>query len=85
MMSGLVSPKSIGLKKIEEIYKLAKQSKKLFSLCKWNDERIIAIFAFSFSFWLFETNCSTFKILVFELPHGLLFALNIHNIYCMNM
>jgi hypothetical protein len=36
MMSGLISPKSIGLTNKEHIYKLMKESKILFSFNKWN-------------------------------------------------
>ena len=35
-MSGLVSPKSIGLTNKEQIYKLVKITKTLFTICKFN-------------------------------------------------
>jgi hypothetical protein len=50
MMSGLVSPKSIGLTNREEIYKLIKKSKLWFSFCRCNVQILVPIFALSKNF-----------------------------------
>jgi hypothetical protein len=47
MMSGLVSPKSIGLTNGEEIYKLIKRSKLWCSFCRCNVQILVPIFALS--------------------------------------
>jgi hypothetical protein len=80
MMSGLISPKSIGLTNKEEIYKLVKDSKILFSFCKWNSERVLPLMAFVTNLFPFIINCSLLDIIFFGIPHCLLYILFIHYI-----
>jgi hypothetical protein len=58
MILGLISPKSIGLTNKEQIYKLMKESKILFSFNKWNVNILIfiSLIAFLFKFLLFTIN-----------------------------
>jgi hypothetical protein len=78
MMSGLVSPKSIGLTNGEEIYKLIKQSKLWFSFCKYNNQILLPIFALSANLLPFVLNCSALDTIIFGIPHSLLYAMGIH-------
>jgi hypothetical protein len=78
MMSGLISPKSIGLTNKEEIYKLIKDSKILFLICKWNTDSALPLMAFSLNFFPFIINCSLLDIILFGIPHSILHALSVH-------
>jgi len=78
MMSGLVSPKSIGLTNEEEIYKLIKQSKLWFSLCRYNNQILTPIFCLSTSLLPFVLNCSVLDTIIFGIPHKLLYAIGFH-------
>jgi hypothetical protein len=85
MMSGLVSPKSIGLTNGEEIYKLIKQSKLWFSFCRCNNQIIGPIFALSSSLLPFVFNCSALDTIIFGIPHSLLCAMGIHFVCNINI
>ena len=63
MMSGLVSPKSIGLTNKEQIYNLVKQTKTLFIFCEYNLDLIIPIFIFFISFVPLIKHCTLIKFL----------------------
>ncbi len=76
-MFGLVSPKSIGLTNGEEIYKLIKQSKLLFSFCKCNNQLLFPTFAL-LNLLPFVLNCSALDTIIFGIPHSLLYAIGIH-------
>jgi hypothetical protein len=78
MMSGLVSPKSIGLINKKEIYKLMKLSKILFLLSEWNNEILVPLLGFTFNLSPFIMNCSILETLGFGIPNISLFALSIH-------
>jgi len=85
MMSGLVSPKSIGLTNKKEIYKLIKLSKILFLLSEWNNEILIPLLAFTFNLLPFIMNCSILETLGFGIPNSLFFALSLHYSYSTNV
>ncbi len=77
MMSGLVSPKSIGLTNGEEIYKLIKESKLWFSFCRCNNQIIAPIFGPSTNSLPFVLNCSALDTIIFGILHSLLFAIGL--------
>jgi hypothetical protein len=85
MMSGLVSPKSIGLTNGEEIYKLIKQSKLWFSFCRCNVQILAPIFALSINLLPFVLNCSALDTIIFGIPHSLLFAIGLHYTSAINV
>jgi hypothetical protein len=85
MMSGLISPNSIGLTNGEEIYKLIKQSKLWFSLCTYNNRILIPIFALSTSLLPFVLNCSALDIIIFGISHSLLYSMGIHFVCTINV
>jgi hypothetical protein len=85
MMSGLVSPKSIGLTNGEEIYKLIKQSKLWFSFCRCNNQILVPIFALLTSLLPFVLNCSALDTIIFGIPHSLLYAIGIHFVSNINL
>jgi hypothetical protein len=72
MMSGFISPKSIGLTNKEEIYKLIKESKILFSFYEWNTDRIVPLMGFLLSLLPFIINCWLLDIILFRIPHTIL-------------
>jgi hypothetical protein len=78
MMSGLVSPKSIGLTNGEEIYKLIKQSKVWFSYCRCNIQILVPICCLSLNLLPFVLNCSALDTIIFGIPHSLLYAIGVH-------
>ena len=85
MMSGLVSPKSIGLTNKEEIYKLVKKTKRLFILCKYNIELIIPIITFFISFVPFIMNCTVFETIIYGIPHSILFSMGCYYVFNINI
>jgi hypothetical protein len=85
MMSGLVSPKSIGFTNGEEIYKLTKQTKALFSFCRFNNETLVPILMFSLNLLPFVLNCSALDTIIFGIPHSLLFAIGLHYVCTINV
>jgi hypothetical protein len=85
MMSGLVSPKSVGLTNGEEIYKLIKQSKLLFSFCRCNNQIIGPILSLLTSLLSFVMNCSALDTIIFGIPHSLLYAMGIHFVCNINV
>jgi hypothetical protein len=84
VMSGLISPKSIGLTNGEEIYKLIKQSKFWFSFCRCNNQIIGPIFGVS-NLLPFVFNCSALDTIIFGIPHSLLYAMGIHYVCTINI
>jgi hypothetical protein len=81
-MSGLVSPKSIGLTNGEEIYKLMKESKLWFSFCRCNNQILVALSA---NLLPFVFNCSALDTIIFGIPHSLLHAMGIHFVSTINV
>jgi hypothetical protein len=78
MMSGLISPKSIGLTNKEEIYKLMKKSKILFSFCIWNINNVLPPIGFSLNLLPFIINYSFLEIIIFGIPHSFFYAIAVH-------
>jgi hypothetical protein len=84
MMSGLVSPKSIGLTNGEEIYKFIKESKLWFSFCRYNIQILVPIFGVS-NLLPFVFNCSALDTIIFGIPHSLLYAIGMHFVCTINV
>jgi len=84
MMSGLVSPKSIGLTNREVIYNLIKISKSLFLSCAFNNEIIVPIFTFLLCFVPFIMNCSLMDSIIFGIPHSFHQSLSVYYMYNIN-
>ncbi len=77
----MISPKSIGLTNKVEIYKLIKESKILFSFCEWNN-KIIPLMVFTINLLLFILNYSLLDLMIFGIPHSILYALCVHYNCC---
>jgi len=75
MMSGLVSPKSIGLTDKKQIYKLLKLSKYLFFICKPITQKLIPISILTTIMIIFFMKCSITETVIFGIPNSLLFTL----------
>jgi len=85
MMSGLIPPQSIGLTDKDKIYKMIKLSKLLFFVCRLNNERIIPVISFTVNFLPFLINCSVLDIILFGIPHSLIFSCCCHFIFNINI
>jgi hypothetical protein len=85
MMSGLVSPKSIGLTNKKEIYKLLKESKMLFRFAQLNNDIFVFVIALIKSLWPLIKNCSVLDLIIFGIPNSLLFAFCCHCIANINL
>ena len=72
MMSGLVSPKSIGLINKEEIYKMLKIYKILFKICELNARKIAPMVGFLIDIIPYVMNCSIGDTILYGIPHSLL-------------
>ena len=85
MMSGLVSPKSIGLTNEREIYKLIKLSKRLFLISDFILKIPVPIFAFIFPLILYISKYSVIITIIFGFSNSLLFSLCIYYIFSINV
>jgi hypothetical protein len=85
MMSGLVSPKSIGLTNKKEIYKLIKLSKILFLFSEWNNQILVPLMSVTFNLFPFIMKRSIVETLAFGIPNSLLLALSLHYSYSTNV
>jgi hypothetical protein len=82
MMSGLVSPKSIGLKNKPEIYRLLKRSKILFILCLINSY-ISPLMAFLISISTLALNYEhIYQFLFYGIPWSLIVGFSVHYSCC---
>ena len=84
MMSGLVSPQSIGLTNEEQIYKLIKLTKKLFCIYELFVSIGVPLLVFTFSIYIYITNCSVMDIIILGIPNSLIYTLSFYYIYSIN-
>jgi len=84
MMSGLVSPKSIGITDEKQILKLIKLTKLSFFICKLIIEKTVPLGAFALSFFAFFINCSIMDTMIFGIPYSLLFSWMCYYIFSIN-
>jgi hypothetical protein len=85
MMSGLISPKSIGLTNKEEIYKMLKVYKILFKICELNIGKIMPLIGFLINIVPYAMNCSIVDTILYGMPHSLLYAWGGHHILTINV
>ena len=85
MMSGLVSPKSIGLTNKEDIYKLIKLSKNLFYICELIVKIPVPVLVFNLNIIPLIINCSVMETIIFGIPNSFLFALCAYYITSINL
>jgi hypothetical protein len=81
MLSGLRSPKSIGLTDKEEIYKFAKLSKLLFTGTEFFAKIVMPFLFFLLTFLSFSLKCSLKELILYALPHCLKFAFCAYSVY----
>jgi len=81
MISGLITPKSIGLSNMKNIYNLIKRFKILLFFCKFQSFTVISA-AFAISFTPIVLNCSLNEILLYGIPWSLLYSVGLT--YCSN-
>jgi hypothetical protein len=85
MMSGLVSPKSIGLTNEKQIYKLINLTKKLFFIFELFVEISLPIMAFITSNIIYIINFSVMEIIIFGIPNSLLWSLCVYYVFTINV
>jgi hypothetical protein len=68
MMSGLVSPKSIGLTNEVKIYKFLKISKQLLYICDIITEKLVPILFLTLFVWPIIKNCSLKQLIFYIIP-----------------
>jgi hypothetical protein len=81
MMSGLVSPKSIGLTNEVKIYKLLKLSKQLFFVCDLFTEKMVPIIALTFSTLPMIKSCSLKQLFFYLIPMNAIFTFCCYTAY----
>jgi hypothetical protein len=81
MLSGLRSPKSIGLTDKEEIFKFAKLSKLLFTGSEFFAKIAMPFLCFILSFLSFCLRFSVKELILHALPHCLIFAFSAYSVY----
>jgi hypothetical protein len=81
MMSGLVTPKSIGLTKREDVQKLISRSKICFYIANLNTIAVLIV-SFFLSFLPIVMKLDLKQSLIFGIPWSLLFAVSSHYTFC---
>jgi len=81
MMSGLCSPKSIGLTNQTQIHKIIKLSKNLFTLSDISCRIVLPFLGFTVPLITFSLNCSLRQFIIFGIPHSLLWSNCCYHIY----
>jgi hypothetical protein len=81
MMSGLVSPKSIGLTNKEEIYKMLKVYKITFKICELNAGKVVPIIGFLINIIPYAMNCSIGDTILYGIPHSLIYGCGAHHVF----
>jgi len=79
MISGLISPKSIGLTNEEEVYKIMKVSKISFFICELYSSLAMPLLGFLICSGLYAQNVSLLKFIILGIPNS--FLLSIFSIY----
>jgi len=74
MISGLVSPQSIGLTNESDIHKIMRMSRISFKLCNLATKVVMPLVAFTISITAFSLKCNVKQLIVFAIPHSLLLA-----------
>jgi len=82
MMSGLVSPQSIGLTNIKDINELLKRSRILFKTLELYSMTVILI-VFSFCGIVLSLNSSVYEMFLFSIPWSIVYTTFVHN--CNNL
>ena len=83
MMSGLVSPKSLGLTDEQQIRKLLKTTKTLLKYININNNIIGPIIAVTIMITCFSLNASLFETICYGIPNSIIYA--IWTVYCINL
>jgi hypothetical protein len=81
MLSGLRSPKNIGLTDKEEIYKFAKLSKLLFTGSEFLTKIAMPFLSFLLPFLSFCLKCSLKELILYALPHSILFGFSAYSVH----
>ena len=79
MMSGFITPVSIGLINREDIMCLLNRTRILFRITKFNNDQITPLLASIFSIGLYIIFCNTFEIIIYGLPNTIFLVLMSHH------
>jgi hypothetical protein len=75
MIAGLVTPQSIGLTDEKKAHEFVKLTRNLFLACDYLTKLVMPLVAFNLSFWLFAFNYQIKDLILYGIPHTLLFIL----------
>jgi hypothetical protein len=81
MMSGLVSPQSIGLTNEVKIYKLVKLSKQLFLFCDFITKKVVPIFSLMTCTLPMIKVCSLKQLIFYVIPMNIVYAFGCYTSY----
>jgi len=81
MISGLISPKSIGLTNRAEVYRIIKVSKISFLVCEWYSNFVMPLLSFIVYIVSFGQNISFEKFIILGIPHSFLLCITTIYIY----
>jgi hypothetical protein len=81
MMSGLVSPQSIGLTNEVKINKFLKISKQLFFICDTFTEKTVAILSFILYIWPMIKVCSLKQLVFYIIPMNIIYAFSCYIVF----
>jgi len=76
MISGLISPKSIGLTNEAEVYRIMKVSKISFILCELYSSIAMPLLGFTICIVLYALNVSLEKFIILGIPHSFLVCMS---------
>src|SRR5882724_10910013 len=81
MMSGFITPVSIGLTNRDQILALIRRTRILFKILIFNTYIVFTIMSLIFCLMPYIIKCTLFEILIFGIPNTLFFTLIVHYVF----
>jgi hypothetical protein len=81
MMSGLISPQTIGFTEEKDVNKILRDSTILFNLCHLITDLIIPLGTIITVNTTFGLKCTLMQMIIFVFPHSLHYALYVHSVH----
>ena len=81
MMSGFITPNSIGLTNRDQILALIRRTRILFKILIFNTYIVFTIMSLIFCLMPYIIKCTLFEILIFGIPNTLFFTLIVHYVF----
>lgn len=81
MISGTISPESVGLHRAKNIERLANITRYLIRIISFNNDRVIPLIATTFQLYIYWLNESSADIFVLGIPHSILISTHGHYLW----